>query len=92
MDDATATSLGEKLGGLDLTEGEQVLLAVLLGGTPDADEVEGFSQWIPGGDQFSIPGGDQFSLNFEEIKVTYRPIVGNNIGVKGWSWGESISG
>ena len=61
---ATATALGEKLAKLDLSEAEGALLTILLSDDDD-DEVEGFRQ----------PPTTNISLNFEEIKVTYRPSV-----------------
>lgn len=64
MNEATAVSLGDKLATLDLTDDETALLGVLLGGIPQRD-VEGFA--------FDI---EENQLNYEEIKVTYAPIVG----------------
>ncbi len=68
MDQETAESLGAKLATLELTDDESTLLAILIGGEPEfGDEVEGF-----GMDADRATG---ISLNFEELKVTYAPVV-----------------
>ncbi len=67
----TATSLGHKLGGLDLTEGEAALLHMML---EDDDEVAGFEL-------------DKSSTKIQtQARDTFRPLIQGALA-QNWSFG-----